>query len=628
MSINANLYIEPTDSELARFDEVESALLETEKAYKLHQLKCFKTAYYNLNVLPAAHPSDGRDYWNTIDELGSYLPLLTCLPELKSPSTVKAYVLLGKMLVHYHLKLDRHLREIHQQKLDELRSTSEFASLSSNERGLREWSVNHFIYLAEICNEMAACAMEDIAVYSLPNLDQLDIFPPGSEIFEFGYAASLNKFESYRKLVISKSVLADQAKGLYLLAAGQFKSAAENFELIRSRVDCGYHRRALTAWANLAWLLHSDGEQARRRFARSISRIATYPHPNAEEDTKIIETAKKILLWEEVHIEGDDANWLPHQPDKYMSKNIDDIYISKNIYEELTYREVAWLENIEAALFKSGQAEQLDLFRKLKTHFCILHSESDSLPTDANDIEETMDESESFLELVHCLPELKNSRELESFVLLAKMLVHFYLCLAQHNRKMKSEGVKKFESRSKYLRQRDPKTTGYIRQSLRHWENRADKCETMALGTVQKIIEYSLPRLENLNAFPPDSGYFEFGYSAISSFEYRINNFETKTMKFPVSHWVEALYLLTARRYESAAKSFERSRSQETEAYRKELVTAWANLAWLLHSDEEQTRKRYADSIARVASNRNPDAKKEAEKIETLNWRLSGKDLS
>ena len=296
--------------------------------------------------------------------------------------------------------------------------------------------------------------------------------------------------------------------------------------------------------------------------------------------------------------------------------------INKDVHTELTKAEVDKLSEVEASLLKTDKADQVEHFRNLKTAFYNLHSESVPLPTSLDELDKLIDESANYLELAECLPALRESDEVDSYVLLGKTLIHYYLKLSQHARNLESRESdgSKFQSGYTFMIKSKP-----LFRVETDSGNLVRRCEGLIIGAAQRIAEYSMPTLKQLSTYPLDSEYFELGHSAI---QVSMNTYEAQIMKIPQSHWLEALYLLGARDYESAAQAFERCRSQETEPYQMRNLTAWANLARLLNSDDEQTRKRYANSVARVTRNPHPDAKKDAEMIEKAKEVLLGENPS
>ena len=294
--------------------------------------------------------------------------------------------------------------------------------------------------------------------------------------------------------------------------------------------------------------------------------------------------------------------------------------IDTNIHTELTDTDVNRLGEIEASLSNSEASGQIELFRKFMTAFHDLHSDLLPIPENGKKANEMIDETKVYLELLNCLPVLRKLREVEPYVLLGKMLYHFYLKFGLHAGKYRPN-IKEIKRIFKASNRR------LFEGSYRGMQIYACKrfyrmrCEEIALEVCKSIAEHSVPKLEQLAVFPPDYEIVKFGNSIIEPKRY---NLETVKTDIPVADWVLARNLLSEKEFKYAAKLFEKSRFEATEAYQIIALTAWMYLARLLHSDEEVTRKRYTQSVARVARCQNPNAKAEAKEIEALSRRLSG----
>ena len=294
--------------------------------------------------------------------------------------------------------------------------------------------------------------------------------------------------------------------------------------------------------------------------------------------------------------------------------------IDTNIHTKLTDTEVNRFGEIEAALSKSESSGQLELFRKFMTAFHDLHSDLLPIPGNAKEANEMIDATKVYLELVNCLPVLRELREVKPYILLGKMLYHFYLKFGLHAGKYRPnlrEIEKILKARNRHLGHGSYRGL-QIYYYKRFFEMR---CEEIALEVGKSIAEHSVPKLVQLVDFPPEYEIVKFGNSTIEPKRYGVLTVKTDN---PVDDWVLARYLLFEKEFKYAAKLFEKSRLEATEPYQVIALTAWMCLARLLHCDEEETRKLYTQSVAHVARCQNPNAKAEAKEIETMKLRLLG----
>ena len=298
--------------------------------------------------------------------------------------------------------------------------------------------------------------------------------------------------------------------------------------------------------------------------------------------------------------------------------------IDTNIYTKLTDTEIHRFFMIEAALSKLEDSGQIDLFKIFLAAFHDLDSDWVATPGSAEQAYEMIDEAKVYLELMNCLPELRELREVEPYVLLGKMLYYFYKKLARHVGRYRPNisEIKRIliaENRPKL----DGRSGTYQLQAYYGYFRK--RCTELADRVGKEIAEHSVPKLVNLIDFPPDYEIVMFGYSATQPKRSRLGGIIDT---IPVADWVLARYLLVAKEYRQAANLFENSRSEATEAYQIIALTAWMDLAWSLHTNKEETRKRFTQSVARVARCQNPSAKAEVEEIEILNRRLSGAGIA
>ena len=303
MSISTDIAKDLTETEIDRLVEVETALKNTEHAEQIEQIKTLKTAYSKLKSDPDHLPNEPQELDEIVSDSEKFLILVDCLPELEKLGEADSYVLLGKLVVEYLLMLSKQISDLEYKDIHDWRE-ERFRQHPSLRKatGITLMALNYaskFRDVADNSNGILSRAVREIASHSLPKVDQLDEFPPDSVIYDFGY--SLARTSTLTKFT--------RVGGIYLLIEGEYKSAAETFESARRRESDSYRMRALTGWANLAWLLDSDHEQTRKRFSNSVKRVARNPHPDAKEEAEMIMTLKQKLLGEDSQVERDDFDW-------------------------------------------------------------------------------------------------------------------------------------------------------------------------------------------------------------------------------------------------------------------------------------------------------------------------------
>ena len=310
MSISTNLGERITDAEVNRFGEIETALLKTDMADQIDSLRSLKADFKNVHTLSVTLPSRLQELRDLADQLGCHRDLMEYLPVLRKVGATDEFVLLGRMLFHYYLKLGNRIRRIFHRENNVYETIPSLVAQIRSKKTPPGLDLRRLIDLEIAMKAIAEEVAEDIAVFSLPKPSQLISVSPDSRIFRFGCSARATKIFS---IYISDETLSFREwkiKGIYLLAENDFKTAAEHFLNIRRKTPDPYGERALTAWANLSWLLHSDEERARSRYARSISRIAENPHQDGIKEVEVIEEIKQMYFGEKIQTERDDLDWI------------------------------------------------------------------------------------------------------------------------------------------------------------------------------------------------------------------------------------------------------------------------------------------------------------------------------
>ena len=309
MTISTNLSERLTDAEFDRFDEIETALLKTDMADRIDDLMSLKADFMNVRTLTFPVPSGLQELDDLEERLGCHLELLECLPVLKKVDATGAFVLLGRILFHYYLKLSNQIRRNYHREKNVYETIPSFVAQIKNKKTRPGLDLSSLLELADATKEMAEVVAEGITLHSLPKPNQLLSVSPDCQIYRFGCSAraiTVVWTGGFDILICDRE---GKIKGVYLIAEKKFEAAAKHFANTRDEEFRPYQKRALTAWANLSWLLHSDEEQSRRRYARSISRLAENPHHDGTTEAETIELIKQNFFGEDSQVERDDFDW-------------------------------------------------------------------------------------------------------------------------------------------------------------------------------------------------------------------------------------------------------------------------------------------------------------------------------